>query len=308
MGLMNPQELAPLAYEARIAAKLYARQRCVWYARVATQLFDQYRHVRDKGRLQRLDKTSPTWAEIWSKYEAQIVQEECQKALKENDSNEEDCKKATKKRLKKDDKDLTLRIYLRILEKSTATNKAFDQLFLKNNDIDDPNEVTELENLQQMGQQLDEDVKTILLGPKDSAKALKKAAKLEVQQAKEERKAQEKEEKRQRKLEKKRQKQLEQQTEEEQEAMEKQYKLEQKEREKRLKALLKNTPQGIDMADDGLTEGESDSEDEDDSTSTTSEPPRTANQQRWHILKIMAGTRKKFRVLGETGKLKSSSD
>ena len=46
MGLMNPEELASLAYEARIAAKEYARSRCVWTGRLITKAFDQYRSLR----------------------------------------------------------------------------------------------------------------------------------------------------------------------------------------------------------------------------------------------------------------------
>ena len=65
MGFVTAEDLAPLAYEARIAAKEYARSRCVWTGRVGVFLFDQYRSLRDKGRLIQPGKSSSmSWEEV----------------------------------------------------------------------------------------------------------------------------------------------------------------------------------------------------------------------------------------------------
>lgn len=153
MGLMNPEELAPLAYKARIAAKEYARSRCVWTARLATTVFDQYRNLRDKKRF---GSSSMSWEEIYQKYEAQIVREECTKALEQG----------SQKKIRRDE-NFTMRIYVRILERSCTTNQAFDSLFLRNKEGDSS-------YLADISSQLENDVRSILLGPKDDAKALRK--------------------------------------------------------------------------------------------------------------------------------------
>ena len=164
-GLMRPEELAPLAYEARIAAKGYARSRCVVTGRLVTAAFDQYRSLRDRGRLA-AGSGSLSWEEIWQKYEGQIVQEECAAAL--NGS----------RRSQQGSEALSMQIYLRILEKSCATNQAFDSLFLKEN----PAGTIEKSNLTAIALQLDEDVRAILLRPKDGKRARRKIEKAQKKQ------------------------------------------------------------------------------------------------------------------------------
>ena len=73
-----------------------------------------------------------------------------------------------------------MRIYLRILERSCATNQAFDALFLNDDDDD----------LAAIAQQLDEDVRTILLRPKDGLRAERKMEKAQKRQQAMERRAQ----------------------------------------------------------------------------------------------------------------------
>lgn len=160
MGLVQAEDLAPLAYEARIAAKEYARSRCVWTGRVGVFIFDQYRSLRDKGRLIKPGKSSSmSWEEIWAKYESQIIREFQEKG-KELDEDE-----------------LMMMTYIRILERSCSTNKAFDSLFLKQNEENDI-------NLDSISAQLERDVRAILLGPREIAKAEKRENKLEKKQKK----------------------------------------------------------------------------------------------------------------------------
>ena len=185
LGVMEAAALAPLAYEARMAAKEYSRSRCRWPARLATEAFDQYRSLRDNGRLGGSGRMS--WEELWNKYEAQIVAEECTQALEG---------KKTKQRTSKEET-LTMRIYLRILERSCATNQAFDDLFLKEGSDD-----RDIDDLEAIAEKLEHDVRSILLRPKESAKAEKRADKATKRAEKE---MKNKAEKEQAKIEKKRQ-------------------------------------------------------------------------------------------------------
>ena len=66
MKVMRPEELAPLANEARIAAKEYARSRWMLTGRMLTVAFDQYRNLRDKGWFV-FGPSHMTWDEIWDK-------------------------------------------------------------------------------------------------------------------------------------------------------------------------------------------------------------------------------------------------
>jgi hypothetical protein len=257
MGLMKPQELAPLAYEARIAAKQYARSRCTFPARIGTAAFDVYRNVRNRGRLG--GPSSMTWQEIYKKYEVQIVQEEC--ALNNSNTKDDESKKTSSCVIP--EKDLTMRIYLRILEKSCVTNQAFDNLFLKQNDVMDD---TTSKHFAEIAQTLDHDVREILLRPKDCEKAMKKAEKAEKKAEKVEKKrlkAERKEEKKQQKIEekKKRKRRLEETSEKEEE-----------------EELMETT------------------------ATNSNEAAVTIDSQRYEKLRILAGTRAKFRLLMKRNK------
>uniref|UniRef100_A0A7S1D2F8 RING-type domain-containing protein n=1 Tax=Cyclophora tenuis TaxID=216820 RepID=A0A7S1D2F8_CYCTE len=70
---IEPQDLAPLAYEARLAAKLYARERCVVPARLAAHSYDGFRHWKRYGRFQ---CTGMTYKQLWEKYRQAILQED----------------------------------------------------------------------------------------------------------------------------------------------------------------------------------------------------------------------------------------
>ncbi len=187
-GFVKVEDLAPLAYEARISAKNYARSRCVWTGRVGVFLFDQYRSLRDKGRLVKPGTSSSmSWEEIWAKYEGQIISEQRERG-KELDEDE-----------------LMMQTYMRILEKSCSTNQAVDNLFLKDEGGDsiDGGDIS----LASIASQLEKDVRAILLTPKEIGKVEKTEKRLEKKQLKERekeekmrRKADRKEEKRKRKL------------------------------------------------------------------------------------------------------------
>mmetsp|Transcript_27270 Transcript_27270/g.41790 ORF Transcript_27270/g.41790 Transcript_27270/m.41790 type:complete len:652 (-) Transcript_27270:203-2158(-) len=120
VGLWSPEDLAPLAFEARLAAKKYARERCHLPGRLAAQVYDGFRSWKTWGTW---SIEGMTWDQIWHKYETQIVEEYLE------DNEDED-------RYEKMDFDLlqeeiTAQICLRILERSCNTNSALDALLLE---------------------------------------------------------------------------------------------------------------------------------------------------------------------------------
>jgi len=221
-GVLDPSDLAPLAYRARIAAKEYARSRSNLKGRVLTGLVDRYRSWKRGGSLLggggSDNKASMTWEDVWEKYEAQIMEQEQERAREEankkrgrgdNSDNDEETT------INIDEEEVMMRIYMRILEKSCATNQAFDAVFLNNksngNNAEggDNNNEEEEEYLASISSRLENDINSILLSPEDAERVTKRRQKLEKKRTrameKEEkmrRKTKEKEEKLKKKLEK----------------------------------------------------------------------------------------------------------
>jgi len=108
MGLWSPTDLAPLAYEARVVAKKYARERCVVPGRVVAMLYDGFRSWKDWGTW---SVEGLSWEQVWYKYEVQILDE-----MGDGVSEEE----------------ITAQICLRILEKSCITNERINRLLISN--------------------------------------------------------------------------------------------------------------------------------------------------------------------------------
>jgi hypothetical protein len=137
--IAGPEELAPLAYEARKAAKLYARERCQLPARVGAQLFDGFRQLQKYGKFQ---PCGMSYDQIWEKYYEQVVQEKEEAA----------------------DDEVTAKICQRIIEKSCTTNEGVDKWCLESNGANCPRQ-DETDYLQWMEEQLEEDVRNLLLDP-----------------------------------------------------------------------------------------------------------------------------------------------
>ena len=106
----------------------------------------------------------------WEKYEKQIMEEERHKLEGDN---------AIKATI--DEEELMMQIYMRILEKSCATNEAFDGIFLKDND-DDDDEGEDV--LAAISSQLEEDIQSILLSKKEAAKIEKRKSEIEQERMK----------------------------------------------------------------------------------------------------------------------------
>lgn len=114
VGLFSPTDLAPLAFEARVAAKKYARERNILPGRVAAMVYDGFRSWRTWGTW---SVHGMSWEQIWNKYETQILEEymEDHSDVDLDDLQEE----------------ITAQICLRILQRSCITNEAVDRMFLE---------------------------------------------------------------------------------------------------------------------------------------------------------------------------------
>lgn len=112
---VKPQDLAPLAYEARVAAKLYVRERSRFPARISAKLFDGFRQLRRYGRF---NTHGMTYEQVWQKYR-KVILDDCEK--------EGSCSGLT-------EDDVAAQICLKILEKSCSTNQYIDRLFESSND------------------------------------------------------------------------------------------------------------------------------------------------------------------------------
>ena len=112
----SSEDLAPLAYRARVAAKLYARERSTLPTRLGACLFDGVRQFRKYGSFQ---TSGMSYDQIWEKYAKQVMEEE--------DWEDED--------------DLTSKICYKILEKSCESNAGVDALLL-GEDAKDLKEIT----------------------------------------------------------------------------------------------------------------------------------------------------------------------
>lgn len=141
---VRSQDLAPLAYQARKAAKLYIRERSRVPARVGANLFDGLRQFRDYGKFQ---TQGMTYEQVWQKYRRVILDEHERQDLS-TDLREED---------------VAARICCKILEKSCATNSYIDELFASSSPHDrDDDDGGFGEDLRQISQILEADVHRLL--------------------------------------------------------------------------------------------------------------------------------------------------
>ncbi|KAG7372446.1 hypothetical protein IV203_018589 [Nitzschia inconspicua] len=126
---VEPEELAPLAYQARKAAKLYARERCQVPARIAASLFDGFRQWRRYGRFQ---PDGMSYEQLWDKYYHQQLEQvgsQLHEFRNSDASNDED-------NLYLDDtvteEEIISQTCQKILEKACTTNEMVDRMVLHN--------------------------------------------------------------------------------------------------------------------------------------------------------------------------------
>jgi hypothetical protein len=134
---VQPQDLAPLAYEARVAAKLYARERSIVPVRIAAVLYDGIRQLKRYGRFQ---SHGMTYDQVWEKYHKVIM----------DDSEDNICDDLC-------EQDVTAKICLKILERSCSTNESIDRWVLPTDD-----DKEQREDLTRMANTLEMDVRKLL--------------------------------------------------------------------------------------------------------------------------------------------------
>lgn len=155
---VHPEDLAPLAYKARVAAKLYARERCAVPPRLLAMGYDGVRQWKRYGKF---NPNGMSYDQVWQKYKALILEEE---------ENLEDLT----------ERDVTAKICLKILERSCETNSLVDKLFLKGrpHDYDYAAKQEEYQDISILTEQLEKDVRSIL----DEAAGKEPAKELTAQQ------------------------------------------------------------------------------------------------------------------------------
>jgi hypothetical protein len=119
---VEPEELAPLAYKARKAAKLYARERCHVPARIMANLFDGFRQWKRYGRFQ---PNGMSYEQLWEKYYHQQLEEAHQHhhhGIGEDDSLDLDDTVT--------EEEIVSQTCQKILEKSCTTNEMIDSMVL----------------------------------------------------------------------------------------------------------------------------------------------------------------------------------
>ncbi len=113
---VDPEELAPLAYQARKAAKLYARERCQVPARIASNLYDGFRQWKQYGRFQ---PSGMSYEQLWDKYYHQQLENH---SFSDEESLDLD-DPVTKE-------EIVSQTCQKILEKACTTNEMIDKLVL----------------------------------------------------------------------------------------------------------------------------------------------------------------------------------
>jgi hypothetical protein len=134
---LHPEELAPLAYQARLAAKLYARERCIVPARFTAIGYDGFRQLMRYGKFQ---EQGLSFKQLWDKYEAKIMKEMDTEGLTSQD--------------------VAAKICLEILERSCRTNEGVDRLILRPSDVQAMED--HKQDIDNLTQQLEKDVRAIL--------------------------------------------------------------------------------------------------------------------------------------------------
>lgn len=133
---IQPEDLAPLAYQARVAAKLYARERSVVPARVAATLYDGIRQFQRYGKFQ---CHGMTYDQVWEKYH-KVIMDDTDNHLYDDLTEQ----------------DVTAKICLKILERSCSTNENIDRWVLPADDE------TQRDDLSRIADTLEMDVRRLL--------------------------------------------------------------------------------------------------------------------------------------------------
>eukprot|EP00543_Licmophora_paradoxa_P004953 CAMPEP_0202442010 /NCGR_PEP_ID=MMETSP1360-20130828/1513_1 /ASSEMBLY_ACC=CAM_ASM_000848 /TAXON_ID=515479 /ORGANISM="Licmophora paradoxa, Strain CCMP2313" /LENGTH=344 /DNA_ID=CAMNT_0049057241 /DNA_START=41 /DNA_END=1075 /DNA_ORIENTATION=- len=153
----RPEDLAPLAYKARQAAKMYARERSIVPARVAATSYDLARQWKAYGKIQ---PNGITWSQLFTKYKRQVL-----------DELGDDCFAY---------EDVTAKICLKILERSCQTNQRIDKWVLNDNSNSSKEIEEQARDIMIITEQLEKDVHELLRPKKRRDEKEVAATKLKV--------------------------------------------------------------------------------------------------------------------------------
>lgn len=169
---VQPEDLAPLAYKARVAAKLYARERCQVPARVGACLYDGFRQWKRYGKF---EIKGMSYDQVWEKYQKDVLDKYCTPSSSSSDGFvDDDDDDALEHPLERrtnggsldyaqcysnsdlTEEDVTAKICLKILERSCKTNERIDKWVLP------PENEEQREDLARITQTLEMDVRKLL--------------------------------------------------------------------------------------------------------------------------------------------------
>jgi len=146
---VRPEELAQLAFEARKAAKLYARERCHVPARLLANWYDGIRALKRYGRFQ---TEGMSYDQIFDKYYQRSALE--RSLSYDNDDSDEWT-----------EEDIKTSTYMKILESACRTNPLIDRMTFtkkRNHNEKNNNSRLEREDLKKIAQTLEDDVRKLL--------------------------------------------------------------------------------------------------------------------------------------------------
>eukprot|EP00537_Pseudo-nitzschia_pungens_P013561 CAMPEP_0172394612 /NCGR_PEP_ID=MMETSP1061-20121228/15637_1 /TAXON_ID=37318 /ORGANISM="Pseudo-nitzschia pungens, Strain cf. pungens" /LENGTH=297 /DNA_ID=CAMNT_0013126011 /DNA_START=308 /DNA_END=1201 /DNA_ORIENTATION=- len=166
---VKPEELAQLAYEARKAAKLYARERCHVPARLFANCYDGVRSFRRYGRFQ---VEGMSYDQIFDKYYQRSALE---RSLKNRTTTSVADNNASRSRWQRkndfdqeedwDEEDIVTQTCMKILESACRTNPLIDRISLSSSDKGNgkrKKKRMDREDMEKIAQTLEDDVRKLL--------------------------------------------------------------------------------------------------------------------------------------------------
>lgn len=165
---VRPEELAQLAFEARKAAKLYARERCHVPARLLANWYDGFRALKRYGRFQ---INGMSYDQVFDKYYRRSTMERAL-SLSRNRTEARDLSWSRGRKTRNSDtgewseEDIVTQTCMKILESACRTNPLIDRLALSEkpnrNRRSGNKERKSREELEKIAQTLEDDVRKLL--------------------------------------------------------------------------------------------------------------------------------------------------
>ena len=165
---VRPEELAQLAFEARKAAKLYARERCRVPARLLANWYDGFRALKRYGRFQ---MEGMTYDQVFDKYYRRSTMERALSVSRNRTDERERRRTRNRKTPNRDtsewtEEDIVTQTCMKILESACRTNPLIDRMTLtesqQRNHRSSDRERKSLEDLEKIAQTLEDDVRKLL--------------------------------------------------------------------------------------------------------------------------------------------------